>query len=101
MIVSLELNKCEPFGEGNPRPTFYANVHLLEGKKVGKTHAHLKCRFEQDNAIIDAIGFDLGPMLNHLTSPKVCIAFHVSVNEYMGRVKPQIELIDIQPHGAE
>lgn len=96
-----ELNKCEPFGEGNPRPTFYANVHLLEGKKVGKTHAHLKCRFEQDNAIIDAIGFDLGPMLNHLTSPKVRIAFHVSVNEYMGRVKPQIELIDIQPHGAE
>ena len=103
--ISLELideiEACEPFGEGNPRPLFYAKVNLVDGKKVGKTHAHLKCRFEQDHAIIDGIGFDLGPRLNLLRSPNVCIAFHVSTNNYMGRIKPQLELIDIQANGTE
>lgn len=94
-----ELQQLEPHGEGNPKPLFYATVNLIDGKKVGKTKTHLKCRLEQDNAIIDGIGFNLGHALNTLSSPTVQIAFHISKNNFREKVSPQIEIIDIKPYG--
>jgi single-stranded-DNA-specific exonuclease len=91
-----ELSQLEPFGEANPAPIFMATATLLEARKVGKTQAHLKCRFQQNGHIIDGIGFNLAPNLEHLSSQTVRIAFTVSKNEFNGIVSPQLELIDIQ-----
>ena len=91
-----ELAALEPFGEGNPKPVFMTKATLIDAKKVGKTQTHLKCRFEQNNFIIDAIGFSLGHKLATLTTQQVSIAFHVSINSYNGKLTPQLELIDIK-----
>jgi single-stranded-DNA-specific exonuclease len=90
------LSQLEPFGEGNPAPVFMATATLLEARKVGKTQAHLKCRFEQNGHIIDGIGFNLAPKLANLSSHRVRIAFTVSKNAFNGIISPQLELIDIQ-----
>lgn len=93
-----ELEQLEPHGEGNPTPIFYAIVQLLDAKKVGKTQAHLKCRFEQDGRIIDGIGFNLADRINSITNTQVQIAFQVSKNEFNGRITPQLEIIDIREY---
>ena len=36
------LEKLEPFGIGNPRPTFYSEVEILHSKTFGKKNDHLK-----------------------------------------------------------
>lgn len=94
-----ELEQLEPHGEGNPKPVFYAMAQLLDAKKVGKTQAHLKCRFEQDGRIIDGIGFNLADRIKSITNPQVQIAFQVSKNEFNGRITPQLEIIDIKEYG--
>ncbi len=91
-----ELEKLEPHGEGNPKPIFYSRVKLVDARKVGKTNAHLKCRFEQDGTIIDGIGFNLGETLSTITKQEIQIVFNVSKNEFRGTITPQIELIEIK-----
>jgi single-stranded-DNA-specific exonuclease len=93
-----ELSKLEPHGEANPKPLFYAKARLIDSKKVGKTQAHLKCRFEQNGTILDAIGFNLAHVIEHIPGQHVALAFHVSKNEFRGSVTPQLELIDIKPY---
>ena len=94
-----ELDTLEPHGEGNPKPIFYTIANLIDAKKVGKTQAHLKCRFEQSGTIVDGIGFNPATALIHITKPQVQIAFNVSRNEFNGRVTPQLEIIDIKEYG--
>ena len=91
-----ELEKLEPHGEGNPKPVFYSRVKLVDARKVGKTNAHLKCRFEQNGTIIDGIGFNLGETLGTITKQEIQIVFNVSKNEFRGTITPQIELIEIK-----
>lgn len=89
------LSVLEPFGEGNPRPTFMATVRILEAKKVGQTGAHLKLRLEQDACIIDGIGFNLAHLIERCHHQAHCM-FYVSINAFNGQLMPQIECIDIQ-----
>jgi single-stranded-DNA-specific exonuclease len=37
-----ELEKLQPFGMGNPQPTFYSNGTLVDAKLFGKQNEHLK-----------------------------------------------------------
>lgn len=94
-----ELEQLEPHGEGNPKPVFYAIAQLLDAKKVGKTQAHLKCRFEQEGRIIDGIGFNLANRINSITKTQVQIAFQASKNEFNGKITPQLQIIDIKEYG--
>ncbi len=91
-----ELSQLEPFGEANPQPVFYTSANLIDAKKVGKTSAHLKCRFEQNGTIMDGIGFNLADALHKITAQKTNIAFTVSKNDFNGKVTPQVELIEIK-----
>ena len=91
-----ELLKLEPFGESNPQPVFIANATMLEAKKVGKLQNHLKCRFEENGAIIDGIGFNLANKLSEINNQQIQIIFHISKNNFNGKITPQLEIIDIK-----
>lgn len=40
--IAKTLENLQPFGMGNPKPTFYSEVEILDIKSFGKTNDHLK-----------------------------------------------------------
>ena len=107
-----ELSKLEPFGKGNTKPVFAArNVALLSGRILGKNRNVLKLR------VRDAYGTEIDAMcfrhvenfLEHLDEKygdgagerllsgggntgemTLSVTYYPDINEYMGRVTPQI-----------
>ncbi len=91
-----EINQLDPFGQSNPMPILMCSANILDARLVGQTGAHLKCRCVADNAVVDAIGFDLGHRISNLKHKDAKLAFHLTKNTYGGHTTPQLQLIDIQ-----
>ena len=91
-----ELHKLEPFGEGNKMPLFAykgLKINSLRALTEGK---HLKLTLKDDNIIIDAIGFNMGNLVNeYLIGDKVDIVGVLEVNNFNGMENIQINLKDI------
>lgn len=91
-----ELHKLEPFGEGNKMPLF-----AYKGLKINSIRAltegkHLKLTLKDDNIIIDAMGFNMGNLVNdYLIGDKVDIVGVLEVNSFNGMENIQINLKDI------
>lgn len=89
-MQSLEL--LEPFGTGNPPPLFFARVvQAWAPKIVGKTH--LKLFLDQDERMLEGIGFGLSGMRKSLCKKnlKLEIAFTPHINMFLN--KPSIQLL--------
>ena len=86
----------EPFGEKNERPLLlYKNLKIdsIRALSEGK---HLKLTLRDENAIIDAIGFNLGNLATEfLIGDKVDVVGSLEENSYNGIEKIQINLKDI------
>ncbi len=94
-----ELEKLEPFGEGNPQPLFCAgNVHVQSARAVGKEGAHLKLLLEQRGVRMGAIAFRKGDLAQELP-PSVDVAFNLTVNEWDGQKTLELLVVDVQPAG--
>ena len=91
-----ELEKLEPFGEGNKMPLF-----AYKGLKINSIRAltegkHLKLTLKDDNIIIDAIGFNMGHLVNdYLIGDKVDVVGVLEINSFNGIESVQINLKDI------
>lgn len=105
-----ELSLLEPFGKGNTKPVFAArNVELLSGRILGKNRNVLKLKVRDASGIsIDAMYFNHiedflkalkerygNPAVERLLAGKqtnmtLAITYYPELNEYMGRVTPQI-----------
>ena len=92
------LNKFEPFGLGNPEPTLIIrNAKLLGIKAVGKEKDHLQFPVQIGNNSINAIAFRLGKYIDEIDIEKPHdIAFNLDINEWNGRRKLQMRVIDIK-----
>ncbi len=101
------LEKFEPFGEKNSKPSF-----LLEGlqvfsmKTVGKTGDHIKIKLLVGDKELDAIGFGLGKLAaSFLISDvrkhnTVDVLASIGINEFQGRESLELRLHDIAPAGT-
>ena len=91
-----ELEKLEPFGEGNKMPLF-----AYKGLKINSIRAltegkHLKLTLKDDNIIIDAIGFNMGDLVDdYLIGDKVDVVGVLEINSFNGIENVQINLKDI------
>ncbi len=91
-----DLDRFEPTGEGNPRPVFLARgLRIVEKRTVGSNAAHLKLMLASDRRVWEAIAFRQGDRLSRLP-PRVDTVFHFERNEYMGRVTPQLNILDLR-----
>ncbi len=91
-----ELQKLEPFGEGNKMPLFAykdLRIHSIRALTDGK---HLKLTLRDDNIIIDAIGFNMGSLVeDYKIGDKVDIVGVLEINNFNGKETVQMNLKDI------
>ena len=96
-----ELQKFEPFGEGNREPIFLMKNLLVEDlRKVGNGEKHLKLLLKaQDGTpkIFEAIGFNMTNGFSHLkVGDKADFVFTICEDNWNGNRKLQLKLIDLK-----
>lgn len=95
--VVNDLSKLEPFGEANKMPIFmYKNLRInsIRALSEGK---HLKLTLKDDNLVIEAIGFNMGYLVDeYLLGDKVDVVGSLEINSFNGRESVQINLKDIR-----
>ena len=91
-----ELEKLQPFGEKNKPPIFiYKNLKInsIRALSEGK---HLKLILRDGNSMIDAIGFNLGNLVqNYSIGDKIDIVGILEINEFKEKEIIQINILDI------
>ncbi len=92
------LKQFAPFGPGNMRPVFFASgVEVFgEPRIVGRDHLKLKVR--KDGVVFDAIGFNLGSLMQRISGSGsvVDLLFTIEENTWNGNVFPQLKLRDLR-----
>jgi len=88
-----EIEKMEPFGNGNPYPIFSSNNVVINNKKIIK-EKHLELLLEKDSIKHRAIWFNFRKPLP--TSNNVNIAFSIQKDSYRGGDSIVLNIVDIQ-----
>ncbi len=93
------LEPFAPYGTANPIPLFVSrNVRVVSFSGVGKESAHLKLRLQSSaGKIMDAIGFHLGDLAQHLSLGCVLdVVYELHVNQWNGHREIQLRIIDLK-----
>ncbi len=82
LVKSLEA--LEPFGIGNPRPTFYSEGILTGAQPLGKTNAHLKIFVEG----LELLAFNQADKFKSLSrGQKIKVVYSLEIDRWNGREK--------------
>lgn len=100
--LAYEINKLEPFGVGNPRPTLVLkDVGFERQKLVGSNQNVLKLSLKSDAfpaaGLVDAVMFD-DAAANYeklAGKDKISVLYQLDINSYMGRDKLQLIIKDM------
>lgn len=97
MDTIKELKKLEPYGEANKMPIFiYKNLKIdsIRALSEGK---HIKLTLKDKNVVIDAIGFNMGNLVNeYLLGDKIDVVGSLEINKFNGKESIQLNLKDIR-----
>ncbi len=91
------MSLLEPFGTENPAPLLYSTVtQAWPPKIVGKTH--LKLYLEQNERMLEGIGFGLGDHRPRLLKKhlKLQIAFTPHINVFLNKSSIQLQVKDLK-----
>lgn len=95
------IQKLAPFGIGNARPRLATGVVELieEPRVIGKTGQHLRFAVRSgtggNGAIRTVVAFNRGPERDLIADhPRMQIAFEPVINEWQGRKKVELKLVD-------
>lgn len=95
--AASDLKLLEPFGIGNPCPSFFIERLEMDEMRLVGDGKHLKLKLRKSNTAIDAIGFRMGEMHETLSTGEfvdvVCVP---EVNQYAGRKTAQLNIKDIR-----
>lgn len=98
-----ELERLQPFGMGNPEPTFLSKgLSVLEKKVVGDDHLKLLIR-QNHSAPLDGIGFRMGGFADALDAGhgRVDAVFSPELDHWKGHHRIQLRLCDLRMSDAE
>ena len=94
-----ELQMLEPFGQGNPRPTFATKGVRLAAppRKVGTGGEHLQLTITDNTAAVRCIGFRFGKLEKKLLDHEFFnVAYQPQLNTYNGASNVEFVLEDVQ-----
>jgi single-stranded-DNA-specific exonuclease len=96
-----EIERLAPFGQDNPRPVLCATGVSLasEPKTMGSDGRHLALQLEQHNVRLRAVAFGKSDWLPTLSTGGATFdfAFKPVINQFNGRRKVELQLIDFRP----
>ena len=98
-----ELERLQPFGMGNPEPTFLSKgLSVLEKKVVGDDHLKLLVR-QNHSMPLDGIGFRMGGFADALDAGhgRVDAVFSPELDHWKGYHRIQLRLRDVRMSDAE
>ena len=92
-----ELKLLEPFGEANKEPLIiYKNLKIVSIRTLSDGK-HLKLTLQDENTIIDAIGFNLGYLAeDYLLGDKLDIVGNLEINTFNNLENVQVNLKDLR-----
>lgn len=92
-----ELNRLEPFGQGNPEPVFCSSgLEVIDAQRVGSDGSHLKMKVRVETDRIDCIAFgkgDLQPSVH--VGREVDLCYNIRANSFNGYDNLQLMIKDI------
>lgn len=93
-----KLLKFQPFGFGNPEPTFLSkDVNMADAQLVGKDKSHLRLYLEQDNKFFPGIAFRMGNISRKLsTKDPIEIIYSIDMNEWNNKQNLQLRVRNIK-----
>lgn len=94
--VFEEIDRLEPFGEGNPSPVLLAcDCRLAEPARVTRDGKHLMLKVREGGTVYRAMGFFQGERIDQLQmGDPLHIAFTPVWNEFRGERKQELRLLD-------
>ncbi len=94
MVASLK--QLEPFGEGNKTPIFAIKNLKIDSIRALSEGKHLKLTLKENNTMINAIGFNMGNLVQeYKIGDKIDVAGVLEINTFNGVDSIQINLKDI------
>lgn len=97
-----QINLLQPFGPGNPAPTFsFTDYQLVQPKMIGKKQNHLQFRLQNAQQQVAAIDFFAGEQGTAFIKQPAAFKFvgHLTLNKWKNQVKPQIMVADLGSSG--
>jgi single-stranded-DNA-specific exonuclease len=96
-----QIDRLEPYGSENPRPTFLAaDLEIVgEPRRVGGGERHLMFRVKQGTRALRCIAWGMADRLDDLMSRerRCCLAATPRINEWNGYRSVELEVADFQP----
>lgn len=95
-----DLDRLEPYGCGNTRPTFLAaGLTLVDTpRRIGKDERHLSFRVRQGESTIRAVAWGMGDRLDELITGggACCLMFTPTLNEWNGNRTVEVKVEDFR-----
>ena len=93
-----DLGRLEPYGAGNPRPSFALLGATLDAVQPVGQGRHLKIRLSKGTSRFEAIFFSMMEEECGLCAgTRVDAAFYLQANTFRGSTTLQLQLIDLRP----
>ena len=97
MEMYHELNRLQPYGQGNSAPIFAINgikIHRISQTGEGR---HLRMTLLKDKKYFDAVGFGMGDGIRDFhEGDYIDVVFGIDINDYRGMVNLQLVLRDMR-----
>lgn len=90
------LREAGPWGQGFPEPIFDGEFEIVERRIVGERHLKLQVRPVDEPVVMDAIAFNMTDRDWPEVVQRVHLAYRLDVNEFNGRVNPQLMVEQLQ-----
>jgi single-stranded-DNA-specific exonuclease len=102
MVLALEA--LEPFGSGNPLPTFATRGVTLQGppRWVGESRNHVKMVVGDETATCEVIGFGAAGRLPEVElgpGARVDLAYQAQINRWNDQESVQLKLVSLREPG--
>ncbi len=98
--LANQLQKLEPFGEGNEEPSFVLrNLVVNDIRTIGSDGTHLKMKVSDinQNNIFDAIAFGRGYLIEKINiGDNINVVANIQENKWMGNINVQLNIVDLK-----
>jgi single-stranded-DNA-specific exonuclease len=92
--VFQTLQKLEPFGQGNPLPSFISRgVEVVESRLMGKGNEHLRLKLKQGGTVWDGVAFGMGGDRPDV-SASLDMVYNLEVDHWNGNATLRLNILD-------